>query len=86
MWPEIAAGVILVGCCPGGTSSNVMTYLARRAMSRLSVTLTTITTLMAPFATPALVLAVRQPIPAGRRRRHVPQHPRRSSCCRSPWE
>ena len=29
MPPEVAAGVILVGCCPGGTSSNVMTYLAK---------------------------------------------------------
>lgn len=28
--PELAVGVILVGTCPGGTSSNVMTYLAKR--------------------------------------------------------
>ncbi|SBW10926.1 Uncharacterized sodium-dependent transporter YocS [uncultured Alphaproteobacteria bacterium] len=54
MSPEIAAGVVLVGCCPGGTSSNVMTYLAKGDVA-LSVTLTTITTLMAPFATPFLV-------------------------------
>lgn len=54
MSPEIAAGVILVGCCPGGTSSNVMTYLSKGDVA-LSVTLTTLTTLMAPFATPALV-------------------------------
>lgn len=54
MSPEIAAGVILVGCCPGGTSSNVMTYLSKGDVA-LSVTLTTITTLAAPFATPALV-------------------------------
>ena len=52
---EVAAGVLLVGCCPGGTSSNVMTYLAKGDVA-LSVTLTTITTLMAPLATPGLVL------------------------------
>lgn len=54
MSPEIAAGIILVGCCPGGTSSNVMTYLSKGDVA-LSVTLTTITTLAAPFVTPALV-------------------------------
>ncbi len=54
MPPEVAAGVVLVGCCPGGTSSNVMTYLAKGDVA-LSVTLTTITTLMAPFVTPFLV-------------------------------
>lgn len=32
--PEIAVGVILVGCCPDGTASNVMTYLARGDVSR----------------------------------------------------
>jgi len=54
MGPEIAAGVILVGCCPGGTSSNVMTYLAEGDVA-LSVTLTTVSTLLAPFVTPFLV-------------------------------
>jgi len=52
--PEVAAGVILVGCCPGGTASNVMTYLAK-GDTALSVTMTACTTLMAPVATPALV-------------------------------
>ncbi|KAA0955500.1 bile acid:sodium symporter family protein [Sporosarcina sp. ANT_H38] len=53
--PEVAAGVILVGCCPGGTSSNVMTYLARGNVA-LSVAITSCTTLLAPFVTPALIL------------------------------
>lgn len=52
--PEIAVGVILVGCCPGGTSSNVMTFLAR-GNTALSVTITSCTTLMAPIMTPALI-------------------------------
>ena len=45
---EIAVGVILVGCCPGGTASNVMTFLAKGNMA-LSVAVTTISTLLAPF-------------------------------------
>ncbi len=53
--PEVAAGVILVGCCPGGTSSNVMTFLARGNVA-LSVAITSCTTLLAPFITPALIL------------------------------
>lgn len=55
MPPEVAAGVILVGCCPGGTSSNVMTYLAR-GNTALSVACTSVTTLLAPVVTPFLVL------------------------------
>ena len=51
---EIAVGVILVGCCPGGTSSNVMTFLAR-GDTALSVTITSCTTLLAPLVTPALI-------------------------------
>ncbi len=54
MPPEVAAGVILVGCCPGGTSSNVMTYLARGDVA-LSVACTSVTTLAAPIVTPFLV-------------------------------
>ncbi len=50
---EIAAGVMLVGCCPGGTSSNVMSFLAKGDVP-LSVTITACTTLLAPFVTPAL--------------------------------
>jgi len=54
MPPEVAAGVILVGCCPGGTSSNVMTYLAKGDVA-LSVACTSVTTLLAPIVTPFLV-------------------------------
>jgi len=52
--PEIAIGVILVGCCPGGTSSNVMTFLSKGDVA-LSVTITSITTLLAPIITPGLI-------------------------------
>ena len=51
--PEIAAGVILVGCAPGGTSSNVMTFLAR-GNTALSVCATAVSTLLAPILTPFL--------------------------------
>ncbi len=51
--PEIAVGVILVGACPGGTSSNVMTYLAK-GNTALSVACTSISTLLAPVLTPAI--------------------------------
>ena len=54
MSPEVAAGVILVGCCPGGTSSNVMTYLSKGDVA-LSVACTSVTTLAAPIVTPFLV-------------------------------
>lgn len=53
--PEVAVGVILVGCCPGGTSSNVMTFLSKGDVA-LSVTITSITTILAPFVTPVLIL------------------------------
>lgn len=54
--PEaVAAGVILVGCAPGGTSSNVVSYLARGDVA-LSVTMTSISTLLAPVFTPLLTL------------------------------
>ena len=55
--PELAIGVILVGCCPGGTSSNVMTYLAKGDVA-LSVGMTACTTIMAPVVTPLLVLLI----------------------------
>ncbi|WP_121357418.1 bile acid:sodium symporter family protein [Flavisolibacter nicotianae] len=51
---EIAAGIILVGCCPSGLASNVMCYLARANLA-LSVSVTTISTLLAPFLTPTLM-------------------------------
>ncbi len=52
--PEVAAGIILAGSSPSGTASNVMTYLAKANLA-LSVTLTAITTLMAPLMTPLLM-------------------------------
>jgi BASS family bile acid:Na+ symporter len=52
--PEIAVGVILVGCCPSGTASNVMTFLSRGDVA-LGVSIGSVSTLIAPFATPALV-------------------------------
>lgn len=52
--PEIAAGIILVGCCPSGLASNVMCYLAKANLA-LSVSVTTISTLVAPFVTPLLM-------------------------------
>ncbi|WP_371365761.1 bile acid:sodium symporter family protein [Pseudomonas sp. QL9] len=51
---EIAVGVILVGCCPSGTASNVMTWLARGDLA-LSVSIAAVTTLLAPLLTPALI-------------------------------
>jgi BASS family bile acid:Na+ symporter len=51
---EAAVGVILVGCCPSGTASNVISYFAKVDVP-LSVVMTLATTLVAPLATPALV-------------------------------
>lgn len=53
--PEVAVGVILVGCCPGGTASNVMTFLAK-GNTALSVSVTAVSTVLAPILTPALIL------------------------------
>ncbi len=50
---EIAAGLILVACCPGGTASNVITFLARADVP-LSVTMTAVSTIAAAVLTPAL--------------------------------
>ena len=50
----LAVGVILVGCCPGGTASNVITYLAKGDLA-LSVGMTATSTLLAPVLTPLLV-------------------------------
>lgn len=49
----LALGVVLVGCCPGGTASNVITYLAKGDLA-LSVGMTGVSTLLAPFLTPLL--------------------------------
>jgi BASS family bile acid:Na+ symporter len=54
--PEVAAGIILVGACPGGVASNVMTYLAKGNLA-LSVTVTTFATLLSPLVTPLLMMA-----------------------------
>ena len=51
--PALLAGVILVGTCPGGTASNVMTYLSKGDVA-LSVGMTSVNTLLAPFLTPAI--------------------------------
>ncbi len=49
----LLAGVVLVGTCPGGTSSNVITYLSKGDVA-LSVGMTSVNTLLAPFLTPAI--------------------------------
>ena len=51
--PALMAGVVLVGTCPGGTSSNVITYLSKGDVP-LSVGMTSVNTLLAPFLTPAI--------------------------------
>jgi BASS family bile acid:Na+ symporter len=51
--PEVAAGMVLIGSCPGGVASNVMTYLASGNVA-LSVTMTSCSTLAAPLMTPAM--------------------------------
>lgn len=52
--PEIAAGMVLVGCCPSGLASNVIAFIARADLA-LSITITTISTLLSPFLTPLLM-------------------------------
>ncbi len=52
--PDIAVGMMLLGCAPGGTASNVVTFLARGDVA-LSVTVTSCTTLLAPVMTPSLM-------------------------------
>lgn len=51
----IAAGIILVGCCPGGVSSNIMSFLCKGDVP-YSVGMTTASTLLSPFVTPLLML------------------------------
>jgi BASS family bile acid:Na+ symporter len=51
---EIAAGMILLGCSPNGMASNVISYLAKANLA-LSITITAISTLLAPFLTPLLM-------------------------------
>jgi BASS family bile acid:Na+ symporter len=52
--PEIAAGIVLIGCSPSGLASNVMNYLAKANLA-LSITITSVTTLLAPIITPMLM-------------------------------
>ncbi len=51
--PELAAGVVLLGACPGGTASNVIAYLAKGDVA-LSVSLTSVSTLLSPLLTPVM--------------------------------
>ncbi|OOQ59403.1 bile acid:sodium symporter family protein [Mucilaginibacter pedocola] len=52
--PEIAAGIILIGCSPNGMASNVISYLAKANLA-LSITITAVSTLLAPVITPLLM-------------------------------
>lgn len=52
--PSLSIGIILVGCCPGGVSSNIMSFLCKGDVA-FSVGMTTVSTLLAPFVTPFLV-------------------------------
>jgi bile acid:Na+ symporter, BASS family len=52
--PEIAAGMILIGCSPNGVASNVISYLAKANLA-LSITITAVSTMLAPFITPLLM-------------------------------
>jgi len=52
--PEIAAGMILIGCSPNGMASNVISYLAKANLA-LSITITAVSTMLAPFLTPILM-------------------------------
>ncbi|MEJ7693085.1 bile acid:sodium symporter family protein [Daejeonella sp.] len=52
--PEIAAGIILIGCSPNGVASNVISYLAKANLA-LSITITAVSTMLAPFVTPLLM-------------------------------
>lgn len=57
--PELAVGVILVGTCPGGSASNVITYFSKGDVT-LSVGMTTINTLLAPLLTPGITYLLLQ--------------------------
>lgn len=52
---ELAAGLVLLGCVPGGTASNVMVYLAKGNVP-LSIAMTSISTLLSPIMTPLILL------------------------------
>ncbi|MDO4497332.1 MAG: bile acid:sodium symporter family protein [Bacteroidales bacterium] len=52
--PELSVGIILVGCCPGGVSSNIMSFLCKGDVA-FSVGMTTVSTIVAPIVTPLMV-------------------------------
>ncbi|MFZ4453755.1 bile acid:sodium symporter family protein [Salibacterium aidingense] len=63
--PELAAGLVLVGACPGGTASNVMVYLSKGDVP-VSVAMTSVSTMLAPLLTPLIVyLLANQWLPVG---------------------
>ncbi|XOQ53611.1 MAG: Bile acid:sodium symporter family protein [Succiniclasticum sp.] len=51
--PALTVGVVLLGTCPGGTASNVITFISKGDLA-LSVTMTTVSTLLSPVMTPFL--------------------------------
>lgn len=55
--PALAAGMVLLGACPSGTGSNVMTYIAR-GDTALSVTVSSVNTMLAPVLTPYIFLVM----------------------------
>ena len=55
--PAAGVGLVLVGCCPGGVSSNIMSFLCKGDVA-FSVGMTTLSTLAAPVMTPLLMLWV----------------------------
>ncbi len=65
--PQLAAGVVLVGCCPGGTASNLVTLLANADVA-LSISMTAVSTLTAGIMTPlltSLILGSLVPVDTG---------------------
>ena len=55
--PALTVGVVLVGTCPGGTASNVITFISKGDLA-LSVTMTTVSTLLSPIMTPLLTYMI----------------------------
>lgn len=54
--PALAVGLVLLACCPGGATSNLVTYLAR-ADAALAVTVTSVSSFISPFTTPLFFVA-----------------------------
>ena len=55
--PELALGIIILGCCPGGTASNLITYLCKGNLA-LSIISTFFSTLISVFLTPILIFLI----------------------------